>query len=134
MAGQNPSPTTATPRGICTTCRTPATARALSALKLLTLPPKTGGRATSATSIPGSWTSSPKTALPLTFSASLPNDARRPEAAWTTKPGSVPHVAGSTFHCAAAAASSIARAAAPALRTRSHSVHVLVLPPVICIP
>jgi hypothetical protein len=41
---------------------------ALSALKLLTLPPNTGGRATSATSIPGSRTSRLKTALPLTLS------------------------------------------------------------------
>jgi hypothetical protein len=60
----------------------------------------------------------------------LPYDTLRPEAAWTTWPGSVPHVAGSTFHSWAAARISIARAAAPALRTRSHSTQVLLLPPV----
>jgi hypothetical protein len=46
----------------------------------------------------------------------------------------VAHVAGSTFQSAAAAAMSIARAVAPALRTRSHSLQVLLLPPVIWMP
>jgi hypothetical protein len=68
LAGQNPSARTATPRSIATTCRTPGTAFALSAFTRFTLPPKTGGRATSAISIPGTCTSRPKTALPLVLS------------------------------------------------------------------
>src|ERR1700675_2018330 len=40
----------------------------------------------------------------------------------------------STFHCAAAAWSSMSRAAAPALRIGSHEDRTLELPPVPCIP
>src|SRR5262245_47988012 len=57
------------------------------------------------------------------FSTRLPNDARWPPE--ITKPFSVRQLATSTFHLSAAAAINIWRAAAPALRTRSHSVHVL---------
>ena len=45
--------TTATPRGICTTSTTPGTAFAWVASKELTLPPKRGGRMTTAVIIPG---------------------------------------------------------------------------------
>jgi hypothetical protein len=44
------------------------------------------------------------------------------------------HDRGSTAHFSAAASTSIDFAPAPALRRRSHSLHVLVLPPVIWIP
>ena len=47
---------------------TPGTAFALSALKLFTLAPKTGGRATTAVRMPGTLTSRPKRPLPLIFS------------------------------------------------------------------
>ena len=67
LAAQNPSATTATPRSISTTFRTPGTAFAPVASIVFALPPKTGGRATTATSIPGSVMSSPKTAVPSTF-------------------------------------------------------------------
>ena len=50
------------------------------------------------------------------------------------KPFSARQLDGSTFHDCAAAAISIIRAVAPALRSRSHSDQVLVLPPVICMP
>jgi hypothetical protein len=46
---------------------TPRTARARSAAICFTVPPNTGGRATSATSMPGTDASSPKVALPVTF-------------------------------------------------------------------
>ncbi len=45
-------------------------------------------------------------------------------------PFSARQAAGSTFHCCAAAAISISRAAAPAKESRSHSERTLVLPPV----
>src|SRR5438874_10988540 len=57
----------ATPVEICTTCFTPGTAFALVASKLFTLPPKTGERATTATSKPGVFTSIPNCALPSTL-------------------------------------------------------------------
>ena len=50
-----------------TTCRTPGSALALSALTRLTRPPSTGERSIEATSIPGTFTSIPKTALPSTL-------------------------------------------------------------------
>src|SRR5579864_4186879 len=49
-------------------------------------------------------------------------------------PFSVRQVDLSTFHCAAAACSSMSRAAAPALRIGSHEERTLELPPVPCIP
>src|SRR5256886_13580274 len=48
-------------------CLTPGTAFALVASKLFTLPPKTGERATTATSKPGAFTSIPNCALPSTL-------------------------------------------------------------------
>src|SRR5437879_9328160 len=67
FAGQYPSATTATPVEIWTTCRTPGTAFALVASKRATLPPNTGQRAMTATSIPGTLTSIPNWALPSTL-------------------------------------------------------------------
>ncbi len=56
------------PELICTTCRTPGIASARVASKLATVPPKTGQRWTVPTSIPGTLTSMPNTALPVTLS------------------------------------------------------------------
>src|SRR5881296_3846950 len=67
FAGQYPSATTATPLEIWTTCRTPGTAFAFVASKRATLPPNTGQRAITATSIPGTFTSIPNWALPSTL-------------------------------------------------------------------
>jgi hypothetical protein len=64
----NPSATTATPFETWTTCRTPLTARAAVGSKLFTLPPATGHRSMDATSIPGTCTSIPKMARPVTLS------------------------------------------------------------------
>ena len=47
---------------------------------------------------------------------------------------SVRSVAASSFHCAAAAATSISRAAAPALRSGSQNPRIVALPPVACMP
>src|SRR6202051_2472087 len=49
-------------------------------------------------------------------------------------PFSLRHADLSTFHCAAAACSSMSRAAAPALRIGSQDERTLELPPVPCIP
>ena len=62
------SATTATPLEIWTTRCTPRTARAGAASKLFTRPPNTGQRATAAYTMPGTRTSQPKTAWPLTLS------------------------------------------------------------------
>ena len=67
MAAQNDVAITATPDGTGTTALTPRTARARSAFTLLTVPPKTGGRATTAVSMPGTVASMPKVASPVTF-------------------------------------------------------------------
>ena len=64
---------------IWTTCFTPGTAFALSALKLATLPPNTGQRTTRAMSMPGSFTSMPNTAVPLTFSGMSSRGSDLPE-------------------------------------------------------
>ncbi len=53
---------------------------------------------------------------------------------FSTAPDSVRQMDGSTFHCCAAAAISMARAAAPAWRNCSSPDHTLELPPVICMP
>src|SRR5205814_2292829 len=68
LAAQKPSAITATPEGTSTTLRTPGITFALSALKLLTLPPNTGERATTAVNIPGALTSIPKMPFPFVFS------------------------------------------------------------------
>ena len=54
--------------GTCTTLRTPGTAFASVASNDFTLPPKTGGRATTAVSRPGNCTSMPNCARPVIFS------------------------------------------------------------------
>ncbi len=66
-AGQYPSASTATPCGICTTCRTPGMALAAASSTDTTFAPGTGACAITAVSKPGSFTSMPKPALPLTF-------------------------------------------------------------------
>ena len=55
------------PSGICTTSSTPVAALALAPSKLLTLPPCTGDMAMVAYTMPGSLTSMPKRAVPLTL-------------------------------------------------------------------
>ena len=57
MAAQVFSATTATPREICTTSTTPFTALAGAGSKLLTVAPNSGGWATIAVSMPGSFRS-----------------------------------------------------------------------------
>ena len=49
---------------------------------------------------------------------------------WITAPFSARHVVRSTFHASAAAAISISRAVAPALRNGSHELRMALLPPV----
>ena len=66
-------------------------------------------------------------------SASSPKPALRPEG-WSTRPASTRSSATGTPHCAAAAATSIARADAPASRMGSHRSFMLELPPVIITP
>ena len=152
---------------ICTTCFTPGTAFALSALNDAGLPPNTGQRTTRATSMPGRLTSMPNSAVPFTFagtsrrgsgcprtrnafgslsttfagtgtaaarSTSAPYFRRRPLAACTTSPFSVVTVSSATLHVCAAAVTSIARALAPASRSRRHMPRVLLLPAVVCDP
>ena len=122
---------------------------------------------TAATFMPGTRTSMPNCAVPLTlpaestrrsgwpmsrksfgsFSATLagigsfaaapasaPKPSCRPEAAWLTTPRSTVQLAGSTFHCAAAALTSRVRATAPASRSTPKVPRVLVEPPVIWPP
>ena len=67
VAAQKLVATTATPFGISTTARTPSTARASRASKDATAPPRSGGRTTCATSMPGTRTSRPKIAEPSTL-------------------------------------------------------------------
>ena len=67
FAGQKPSAITATPDGICSTAFTPRSLRAPVASNFFTFPPKTGGRATTAVSIPGRCTSRPNCAAPFAF-------------------------------------------------------------------
>src|SRR5229473_7514170 len=57
FAAQKLLATTATPRGTWTTLTTPGTAAAAEASKDLTVAPKSGGRLSKATSIPGNATS-----------------------------------------------------------------------------
>ena len=68
LAAQKLLPTTATPLASSTTWVTPLTVRTLSALNEATFAPNTGGCATSAVCRFLRCTSSPKTALPFTFS------------------------------------------------------------------
>ncbi|CAJ2713907.1 Uncharacterised protein [Burkholderia pseudomallei] len=67
FAAQKPFATTATPRSTCTTDTTPGTAFAALASNDFTLPPKTGGRCSSATSMPGIDTSIVNCAVPSDF-------------------------------------------------------------------
>jgi hypothetical protein len=66
--------------------------------------------------------------------ARSPYPMRRPEAAWITIPFPVVQEAGSTFHPAAAAETSISRAAAPALRSGSQDWRTEDDPPVLIRP
>jgi hypothetical protein len=66
--------------------------------------------------------------------ATWPYGMRRPLLPCSTSPFSVRHSDGSTLQLFAAASSSIARAAAPALRSGSDMPATLVLPPVIWMP
>ena len=159
-------PTTATPRGICTTSTTPATAFALVASNELARAPKRGGRMTTAVIISGSITSIANCCLPVDFArassrgsfslptilksvgflrgtfagtgsfaaapASSPRVALRPVPACDTTPSlTVMSVAG-TPQRAAAAATSIARAVAPASRSCCQELATAVDPPVSC--
>jgi hypothetical protein len=65
--------------------------------------------------------------------ASSPNVASRLLGACETTPRSTVRLAGVTFHSAAAAATSMARAVAPALRNCIHELAIAELPPVPCI-
>src|SRR6266853_6955541 len=65
MADHVLSATTATPVEICRTCFTPRIPLAFESSTLLTLPPKTGQRATTACCMLGKRTSMPKLALPV---------------------------------------------------------------------
>jgi hypothetical protein len=67
LADQNEVAITATPDGTWTTSLTPRTARARAAFTPLTVAPKTGGRATTAVSMPGTVASRPNVASPVTF-------------------------------------------------------------------
>ena len=67
-AAHVPVATTATPLEIWTTCCTPGTASAVAGSKVFTRPPNTGQRATAACTMPGTRTSTPKIAAPLTLS------------------------------------------------------------------
>lgn len=156
--------------GISTICVTPGTARARAASYLATFPPTAGGRAITATSIPGSVTSAPNCAVPVTIAApsrtgrfrsatrsssetgrstrSLASGTGSLEAAattsanarvrfvgvWMTRWFFVVHVCGGTFHCFAAAAISIIRAAAPARRSASYCLRKLDEPSVFWSP
>jgi len=61
------SATTATPAATATTCRTPATAFAGAASNDFIFPPNTGDRTITAVSMPGTRTSMPNWAWPVTF-------------------------------------------------------------------
>ncbi len=65
FAVQNDLASTATPVGICTTSTTPSTALAFDASNDFTVAPKSGGCATTAVSIPGSFTSCVYCAVPV---------------------------------------------------------------------
>jgi hypothetical protein len=65
--------------------------------------------------------------------ASWPKLAWRLEAECITAPSLTLTSSSGTFHCFAAAATSMARAEAPALRSCSHELAIAVLPPVPCV-
>jgi hypothetical protein len=165
FAVQKSFASTATPFGMVTTSVTPFTARAALSSTDATLPPKRGGWATTAVSMPGSFTSCVKIALPFVFdtlstrgaarpisvksfgsfsvtsagtgclpaaSASSPKPAFFPLAACDTTPAFTVIWPAGTFHCAAAAPTSMARAVAPARRICSNELAIAVLPPVPC--
>jgi hypothetical protein len=151
------------PRGTWTTSTTPGTAFAAVASKDLTVAPNSGGRCSTATSMPGKVTSRVNWAVPLLFAgtstrgsfwpislkslgsfrvtlaasgcaaalpASSPKLACRREAAWLSTPRSTTISAAGTFHSAAAAATSMARAVAPAWRSCIQEFAIALLPPV----
>jgi len=64
FAAQKFLATTATPRGTCTTLTTPVTAMVAPSSKDLTVAPNSGGRRSSATSMPGISTSNVNSAVP----------------------------------------------------------------------
>ncbi|MCY1367471.1 hypothetical protein D9M68_762480 [compost metagenome] len=66
-------------------------------------------------------------------SANSPKPACLPDAAWLTTPLLTLISAAGTCHCSAAAATSMARALAPALRICSKELAMAELPPVPCI-
>ncbi len=72
------------------------------------------------------------TGIAAAAAASWPKLALRAPALST--PSLTVMLCGDTFHCLAAAATSIARAVAPALRSWSHEFAIAVDPPVPCIP
>ncbi len=73
---------------------------------------------------------SPGTGSAEAASASSPNVARRPLAAWETTPFSTASAVSGTPHLRAAAETSMARATAPALRSCSQEFEIDELPPV----
>jgi hypothetical protein len=77
-ASQYVFPTTATPLGIGTTSTTPGRRSAGSLSNVLTWPPNTGLCFTAAYSIPGTRTSMPKTAVPLSFAGISTRGSGRP--------------------------------------------------------
>jgi len=156
---------TATPDGTCTTSVTPGTRRAPDASNDRTVAPNRGGRAITAVSMSGRWTSQVYTAAPVVLGrestrgalrpislksrgslratlaggvcraaagASSPKVARRPLAACVSTPRSTVIPPAGTCHACAAAATSMARAVAPARRSCSQELAIAVLPPVPC--
>ena len=164
FAAQKSVASTATPVGTCTTSVTPGTAFAFAASNDFTVPPNRGGCATRAVSMPGSFTSWVKVALPVTlagmsrrgtssfpmrrkadaslsvtfagtgsFAASATSSPKRadlPEPVWLTTPLATVMSPAGTPQRAAAAATSIARAAAPASRMGWNELRIVLLPPV----
>ncbi len=168
LADHMSRPTTATPRGICTTSMTPGTAFAFVASNELTFAPKRGGRMTTAVIMPGSMTSMANCCLPVDFArassrgsfslptilnaegslsltslgtgclaalpASSPKVAFLPAPACATTPSLTVISPAATFHCLAAAATSMARAVAPASRNCFQEFATEVEPPVSWMP
>jgi hypothetical protein len=77
-AAQVLSATTATPREVSMTRRTPGTARARAGSNRRTVPPNTGQRASAANTIPGARASSPKMARPVTLAGVSTRGTRVP--------------------------------------------------------
>ncbi len=103
FAAQKFCPTTATPCASSTTCVTPCTAFTLSAPRCFSRAPKTGGCATTAVCRFGRCTSSPKTALPVTFARESTRRVGLPMS--SKRDGSLSATCAGTGRRAAAAAS-----------------------------